>query len=496
MIADSRVADGAPKAITVLGAGVAGLVAAYELERLGHRVEILEASGHIGGRVHTHRFGAAHEAPFAELGAMRIRMDHELTQHYIGELGLTGELRDFRTLFSDEGNLLHTHDGGYVRVREAPGVLVDHLIARLGANGYHRNTLLFGAWLSACLDAVAPREFRDCPDVSTELLDLVDRIDLHPYLRGTAESKVDLHAVVADHPHIRSVFFRGRERLLDDVLDETSYALCRVRGGMDVITRRLAERINGPIALGHEVVGVSVRGDGVVLQVRHEGTTTIRHCDYVLCTIPFPVLRALSLDGFDDEKLDVIHQTRYWPATKIALHCREAFWTEDGITGGASFTGGLVRQTYYPPVENDPALGAVLLVSYTIGPDADELARLDPATRYRVVLEEAGRMHPGLLEPGMVLGSTSLAWGEHRWSKGAAAIRWGQDTATRQEQQWAAARSQGSLFFAGEHCSSKPAWIEGAIESAVNAVHDIEWCGNFYRSGQEDRQPLGARWRR
>lgn len=45
------------KRITILGAGIAGLVAAYELERLGHQVEIIEGNSRIGGRVWTHRFG-------------------------------------------------------------------------------------------------------------------------------------------------------------------------------------------------------------------------------------------------------------------------------------------------------------------------------------------------------------------------------------------------------------------------------------------------------
>jgi tryptophan oxidase StaO len=461
-----------PKTITVLGAGAAGLVAAYELERRGHRVEIIEASNRVGGRVYTHHFGDGEHTPFAELGAMRVRTDHTRTLHYIARLGLLDELREFRTLFSDDNNLLHTEGGGHVRVREAPDVLVSRLDAMLGSHSYRYGTLLFGAWLTACVQAVAPREFRDWPGVSTELLDLVDRIDIEPYFRG---STVDLHNVIADHPHIQPMIVRGQERLIDDVLGETSCALVRLRGGMDALTAQLAARIRGPIALGHEVTGLSVRDDGVVVGVRHAGRTTYRHHEHVLCTIPFPVLKTLHLEGFDDDKLDVINETRYWPATKIAFHCREAFWAQDGITGGASFTGGMARQTYYPPVDGDPALGAVLLVSYTIGPDADELGRLAPATRYQLVRQEVGRMHPGLREPGMILDSASQAWGDHRWNRGAAAIRWSQDAATCAEQQAAAARPQGRLFFAGEHCSSKPAWIEGAIESAIDAVHSIEW---------------------
>lgn len=465
-----------PETVIILGAGVAGLVTAYELERLGHQVEILEASDRIGGRVCTHRFGDGPDSPFVELGAMRLRVDHELTMRYITELGLLDDLREFQTLFSDDDNLMNIQDRGYLRVREVPTMLVAKLADQLADRHYHPRTLLFGAWLQAYLSAVVPNEFDDAPGVTASLLDLVDRIDLAPYLHRD-ESRVDLHRVVADHPHLRTLAFRGRERLLDDVLDETSQGLLRLRGGMDRLIGRLAEQITGPIRLGHEVTGLTVRGSGVAVRVRQGDVITERQTDRVVCTIPFPVLRKLRLKGFDDSKLDAIQETRYWPATKIALHCREPFWIKEGITGGASFTGGLVRQTYYPPVEHDPSLGAALLASYTIGPDSENLAKLDPAALRQRVLREVRSMHPRLAEPGMVLGAVSRAWGEYPWAQGAANIRWGQDEATRRAEQWAAARPQGGLFFAGEHCSAKPAWIEGAIESALDVVHDFALPG-------------------
>ncbi|MGF1676131.1 MAG: flavin monoamine oxidase family protein, partial [Rivularia sp. (in: cyanobacteria)] len=71
------------KKITILGAGIAGLVAAYELERLGHEVDIIEGSPRVGGRVWTHRFGTENDAPYAELGAMRIPSSHHHTLHYV-----------------------------------------------------------------------------------------------------------------------------------------------------------------------------------------------------------------------------------------------------------------------------------------------------------------------------------------------------------------------------------------------------------------------------
>lgn len=470
-------ASGGPKNITVIGAGIAGLVTAYELERLGHHVQIIEGSHEIGGRIHTHRFpGGGQAGPYAELGAMRIPAGHRLTMHYIAELGLQNQVREFRTLFSDDAAYLPS-SAGYLRVRDAHETLVDEFAAGLPHRNYHENTMLFGAWLDASIRAIAPRQFygglRD--EIDVELLNLVDHIDLTPYRCGSARNRIDLHSFFADHPQVRSFCPPRLERFLDDVLDETSSTIVRLRDGMDALPRRLAARIRGTISTGQEVVGIDVREDSVVLRIRQGIRTLTRTCDYVVCTIPFTVLRRMRLTGFDDDKLNIVHQTKYWAATKIAFHCREAFWEADGISGGASFTGGHVRQTYYPPADGDPALGAVLLASYTIGPDADALSRLGDAERDAVIARELGVMHPQLRRPGMVLGVAGRAWGMRRWSWGAATVRWGQEAALREAERREAARPQRGLFFAGEHCSSKPAWIEGAIESAIDTAHEIEW---------------------
>jgi monoamine oxidase len=171
--------------------------------------------------------------------------------------------------------------------------------------------------------------------------------------------------------------------------------------------------------------------------------------------------------------MDAIRKVKYWSATKVALHCREAFWERDGISSGASFSNGRIRQTYYPPVESDRACGAALLASYTIGGDADVLGCMPATIRNAVVIQELSKMHPELLRPGMVVDAVSFAWGQNWWSEGAGTVRWGKDTATCEDELTQSARPENHLFFAGEHCSSTPAWIEGAIESALNAVREI-----------------------
>jgi monoamine oxidase len=462
------------RTVTIIGAGIAGLVAAYELERLGYRVEVLEGSRRLGGRIYTHRFGLEAEAPVAELGAMRIPTKHRHTMEYISRLGLADELRPFKSLLADENAFLKTGTG-YVRLRNAPQPLLEDLRRDLSHNGYREETLLFGARLSLIVNAIAPAAVRQGlrRALHAELLDLADRLDLRPHLGESGTGQMDLHAVFAAHPHLRAACKGDLASFLDDILTETSSELVRVRGGMSRIVHRLARRIQGRILRGREVMGLDVRPDGVVMRVREGGRIVSRHSEYVVCTVPFPVLRRMHLNGFSEDKLDAIRRAKYVSATKVAFHCREPFWEGAGITAGASYSGGRIRQTYYPCVDGDPALGAVLLASYTIGDDADLLGRLPSAARYASIVGELAGMHPELLHPGMVLNAASVAWGQHRWTGGGCSVRWGKDATASEEERMRVARPQRTLFFAGEHCSSTPAWIDGAIESAVLAVRQL-----------------------
>ncbi|MFI1252959.1 flavin monoamine oxidase family protein [Streptomyces netropsis] len=464
--------------VTVIGAGIAGLVAAYELERLNYRVRILEGNTRIGGRIHTHRFGPDPGAPSVELGAMRIPTHHRHTLEYIEHLLLGENVRKFRTLLSDENAFLHTADG-FVRIRDASGPLHRSFRRELARDrhpgSYDDATVAFGSWLTAVVGAIAPPDLRDAlrADLRRQLLDLVARIDPAPYLTGAAGGRVDLHALFAAHPGIRAGCSGRLNGFLDDILTETSPALLRIEGGMDQLPRRLAERLRGPVSCGRKVVGIDVREHDVLVHSRTAARTVVEPSDFVVCAAPFPALRRMRLTGLDADKLAVLREVDYCPATKVAFHCREPFWQADGIDGGASFTGGTIRQTYYPPADGGRGRGAALLASYTIGREAERLGRMSPRRRHRLVLEELGAVHPELLRPGMVLEAVSTAWGHTPWTVGCA-MRWGKDAAEVEEERVRAARPVHRLFFAGEHTSTTPAWIEGAVESALRAVEEID----------------------
>ncbi len=434
--------------VLVLGAGMTGLATAYQLERLGHHVEVLEGSDRLGGRVHTHRFGPGPDAPFAELGAMRIPAEHRRVLDLVDRLGLAGELRPFRGM------------------RPEP--------VRMPPPGPHAaETRLVGARLTALVDAVAPPPVRRGVrrDLRTGLLDRLDRLDLRPY----ASDPDGVHTLLAAHPELRSACSGELRDFLDDILTETGTALLRIRGGMGRLVDELAARVQGPIRLDHSVVGIEVRPDEVLVRVREGSHTTVRRSRNVVCTLPFSVLTRLPMTGVSADKLDVVRAVRYVSATKVALHVREPFWRRTGTPEGATSSGGILRQTYYPAVDGDPNLGATLLASYTIGADAESLGRLGPAERVAAIMPELTQLHPELRRPGMVLGAASAAWmAGHRWAAGGCSVHWGLSSADAARQRQRAATPEGGLFFAGEHTSSTPAWIEGALESAdatVAALH-------------------------
>lgn len=78
------------KKVIIIGAGLSGLVAAYELRKLNHNVTVLEAQSRPGGRVFTFR-NFVEKGLYAEAGAARIPREHDLTLKYAREFGLTLE---------------------------------------------------------------------------------------------------------------------------------------------------------------------------------------------------------------------------------------------------------------------------------------------------------------------------------------------------------------------------------------------------------------------
>ena len=455
--------------VAVLGAGVSGLVAAVELERRGVPVTIYEADGRVGGRIYTRRFGAGPTARFAEFGAMRIPRSHSVALACVRDLDLADSVEPFANVLGDPGNLVHV-GSRYLPVGEAVRAVAAGLTETPG-KPRRASSALFGASLLVAVDATAPRELRELAETDVpRAMAVADAWDLTEF---AGPSGVDVQRVLAAHPELWTVFSSRMQSFLEDLGTEYNGDLVQLAGGMSSIVEALLRRIRGPVHLRRAVSRIDVGDGGTELTIDGPHGRVVREYPVVICTIPFSVLRGIRLVGVDSDKLAAIRELDYGSATKVAVDVARPFWRETGITGGGSVTGGLGRVAYYPNGRIDPTGPAVLLGSYAIAEDADVLGRMSRRTRHRTVLDELRAMHPELGEDGMVLDVDSIAWGEHPWNRGCAARRWNTDDAGREREARRAARPVGGLFFAGEHCTARPAWIDSAIASAHRVVAEI-----------------------
>jgi monoamine oxidase len=466
-----------PVHVVVLGAGLAGLSAAYELERRGHRVTLLEAERrHVGGRVRTLRFDGG---LYGEVGAMRIPERHELTRHYVKELGLA--LRPF----------VQSNPEAYYYLRGHRARIKDVAVLRsryaLAPNEKDKTpddlwAITIGARLHSLTDHEKADLSADAP--ITPAIRALDQQSIQQLWEaaGLSQEAIDLLASVNGFgPELPTAV---TEVLREEVRELWSHRFDEIVGGTDRLAAAFVDRLRSKPRMGAEVIGIEQDpARKRAAAIYRDGRSTGRaEGDFVLCTLPFPVLARLRIDEtFSGPKQRAIRDLHYDSSTKVLAVTSSRFWeVDDGIFGGGTYTDLPTGITYYPAdnaAARDPEVSrrpAVMLASYTWGQPARRLATLAPRDREALALEHLSRVHPQLAKSGAVTRSASWSWDNHPWSTGAFA--WfmpGQHSALHRN----VIAPEGRVHFAGEHASLSHTWMQGAFESALRAVREILTAG-------------------
>lgn len=522
----------------VLGAGVAGLAAAYELQELGYNVRILEGSGRVGGRVLTHRFA---NGSHGECGAMRVPLAHDYTHHYAEVAGLpASEWRRFwnTTRFYDlNGQLVRPDDFPakilplfYPGLRPQEKAVVDRHPQRDEALGpllmlymepiFQELTLpeiqalVAGDFSSAKLRALDGRSWRQelerrgASPAALELLGTALSLKASWNWSLAAILRDELTQVDPDNP--------GRNGIL-----------CEIKNGMDRLPNGLAARLkDGTIRLHARVLAIQgerSHGGSVLIEDTRTREQSTEPFDFLLCTLPFSVLRDLRVSGFSPEKMDAIRALPYVVSSKVFLNYDQRWWEGAPFValGGRLVSdkpGGEVlipRQAYFP-ADGAPALceaiptvekagltavsaeGAALpgLFSLYVGESPAEasgfeaeLASAEAPDRPGTILgaytitegavqlcadsnpvERVLASFPQALQEfarRFLKGSFAWCWNRSEWAKGAFAITT-PGYLSRYFQ--ISKREEGSIYFAGEHVSITPGWIQGSLESSLREV--------------------------
>ena len=305
--------SGRGKTVAILGAGVSGLTAAYELDRAGYDCVILEAQRRAGGRSLTLRRGdtfqemnqpaqtvAFDEGLYLNAGPGRIPHHHVNVIDYCRRFGVALE----PYIFASRANLAHSStlgNGRTVPVREALYSLQGHVAE-----------LLDKCHAKGALDL--PVSGEDVAKLQEMLVQFGDLTSVpgkgYSYQNQSGRAGLERPAGVATPPKPISPMKLEdilRSRLWDDWIfrDADIYwqtSLLEPVGGMDQFFKgflrqplsRQSGTIEGLIRYAAKVTEIEVGSDKVVLRTDEPGGARTLQADYCVCTIPMPVFARLK----------------------------------------------------------------------------------------------------------------------------------------------------------------------------------------------------------
>jgi monoamine oxidase len=455
----SKFKDGRPKKVVIVGAGMAGLVAGYELKRAGHTPIILEAQQRVGGRVLTLRQPFT-EGLYAEVGAMRIPRAHQLTIEYIGKFGL--KTNDFTM---DNPNAYYFVGGRKIRIAEATA---DPALLGFDVSDEERGCTAGQLWLKAIQPLLSMLE-KDGDAAWDAITSKYDQYSTREFLELNrwSEGAIEMYGLLANQEAVMNSSFL-------EVFREDSgnfYTnLVEIQGGTDRLPHAFLPELMDNIRFGANMFAIDQSPDDVTIHYRSAAGRHKQIADYAIITVPFPVLRHVEiLKPFARAKQRAIRQLHYDASAKILFQCRRRFWEEDeGIFGGGTMTDLPIRNLYYPDHGRETGRG-VILASYTWSEDAQRWGSLFHHDRIEQALEDVAQIHPQVLKEFEV--GASWMWHDDEFAGGAFAL-FDPEQQTLLHQQIIA--PEGRIHFAGEHASLHHAWIQGAIESGLReaiAIH-------------------------
>ena len=500
----------------IIGGGLAGLAAAFELRKLGANITILEASDNrIGGRVYTYYFDTEGNY-YGEFGAARVPASHETSWHYINMFGLNM----ISLANTNNNNFLYVHN---TRLRVTDSI-EKYLYPLYPLTPQEKAT----SWIDLSHYAInysflaLPPEIRSeliriLPFSSSEILPLMNMSTRQNFEKlGLSQGFIQL--ISGLRPSIGSFLHHsydelaGLEYTLDNRLTYTMpggfYLLpsafynsfsTEYPAAYHSIDKNLLGHVH--MKLGHLVTGIyqSNYQNKIVIKYKNKTDTTegAEIFDYCICAIPFSSLRAVEIKPrLSDTKMQAIMELNYADAQKTLFLCNRRFWernTDYGrIIGGTSLTDLPIQTIIYPILRNENLYNwnslsdepGVLTASYSLGQDAARVAGRQEPNSYLLIkrcVEEVHGLPRGFLNT-LVEENHTVHWDNESYFTGAFAnCLPSQKPLFLYDMQ--RPEYNNRLFFAGEHVSSKHGWMQGSLYSgkaAANALAESVTTSNNY----------------
>ncbi|WP_396350880.1 flavin monoamine oxidase family protein [Kocuria palustris] len=485
--------------VAVIGAGLSGLITAYELMKLGLRPVVYEA-GQIGGRLKTAGFDAAPEV-VADLGGMRFPVSGRALYHYIDLVGL--ETEAFPNPLSDVTPSTVIELGGQAHYARTPDELPEFFdeVAR--------------AWQSAIDDDAAAERMKDAirdrdtariKEIWNELLPRMDEQTFYGFIAG---SKAFKEAGFAHREAFGQVGFgtggwdtdfpNSILEILRVVYTDADDGHRRILGGAQQLPERLWRHVPGQLV--HWPAGTSLQSlhggapAGTVSAIRRDETTgelevterwgrtrrfaaVVTSCQSWLLSTRIDTQESL----FPAPMWTALERSHYMQSSKTFVMVDRPFWKDvDPQTGrdtlSMTLTDRLNRATYLLDDGDDKP--AVILLSYTWNDDAMKWLSLDADERVELMLHSLKQIYPDVDIAGHIVGQPiTVSWESDPNFMGAfkanlpGHYRYQRRLFTHFKQDDLPEHQRG-IFLAGDDISWTAGWAEGAVQTALNAAWGV-----------------------
>lgn len=485
--------------VAVIGAGLSGLITAYELMKLGLRPVVYEA-GEIGGRLKTASFDAAPEV-VADLGGMRFPVSGRALYHYIDLVGL--ETEAFPNPLSEVTPSTVIELGGQSHYARTPDELPEFFneVAR--------------AWQAAIDDDAEAEQMKDAiRDRDTARIKeiwnrLLPRMDEQTFYGFIAESKAFREAGFAHREAFGQVGFgtggwdtdfpNSILEILRVVYTDADDGHRRILGGAQQLPERLWRHV--PENLEHWPAGTSLQSlhggapAGAVSAIRRDETTgeleiterwgrtrrysaVVTACQSWLLSTRIDTQESL----FPAPMWTALERSHYMQSSKTFVMVDRPFWKDvDPETGrdtlSMTLTDRLNRATYLLDDGDDKP--AVILLSYTWNDDAMKWLSLDADQRVELMLHSLKQIYPDVDIASHIVGQPiTVSWESDPNFMGAfkanlpGHYRYQQRLFTHFKQDDLPEHQRG-IFLAGDDISWTAGWAEGAVQTALNAAWGV-----------------------
>ena len=441
--------------IAVIGAGLAGLAAAYELDALGYETVVLEARMQAGGRVKTLRETFS-DGLYSEAGAMAMADVDRLTLDYIKKFDLplektnpTGAVRRFFVR------------GKWLTDPKNPPYALNQNEKRLGLAQLYSHYASIGikqigdtqsnSWSPANfkeIDRLTVAEFLRKHGASRDAIEFLKLTELGFYGDGVDSSSA-LGVLLGEAHYINA---------------EKFYA---VQGGNDLLPKAFARRLSDKIHYGAAVTSLVQSDNRVKIVGNRSGNPFALEADAVVCAVPLSVLGKIEFTPpLSAGKCRAASELKYASVSRIYLQSRTRVWEKYHPT--ARTTTDNPRVVFEDHTDTQTGQKRGIVESHTFGAEARQIAALTEKERLGVSVRQLEKLFPGYAKE--FEGGTSICWDEDEFTRGAYVdYRAGQMTAHFAP----LALPEGRIHFAGEHTSKMFASMEGALESGKRVVSEI-----------------------